>query len=145
MASPLETFQHTHIAVYLCGLFAVACICYDSIQVQLSITWRCSSLTLQQFQAYVMFAGRHAKICSQSQMVLLIWYVALFLPQEKLLCHITTLHMPTCRCHYILCLFVYPPAHTPKAWFSFRVSDHLPVCSQECTLGAIWYNQLRGV
>lgn len=49
MASPLETFQHTHIAVYLCGLFAVACICYDSIQVQLSITWRCSSLTLQQF------------------------------------------------------------------------------------------------
>lgn len=33
MASPLETFQHTHIAVYLCGLFAVACVCYDSIQV----------------------------------------------------------------------------------------------------------------
>ena len=32
-APPLETFQHTHIAVYLCGFSAVGCICYDSIQV----------------------------------------------------------------------------------------------------------------
>lgn len=32
--APLETFEHTHIAVYLCGLFAVACVCYDSIQVK---------------------------------------------------------------------------------------------------------------
>lgn len=31
--APLETFEHTHIAVYLCALFAVACVCYDSVQV----------------------------------------------------------------------------------------------------------------
>ena len=129
MALPLETFQHTHIAVYLCSMFAVACICYDSIQV--CITWRCSFLRCNCALSYPMFAGCHAKVCSQSQMVLLIWCVSLVfmcLLQGNLLHHLSTLHTTNCRCHYLFCLLVHPPAHTPKAWFSFRVSDHLPVC-----------------
>lgn len=41
---PLETFEHTQIAVYLCGLFAVACVCYDSVQVRY-LYKLCSKLT----------------------------------------------------------------------------------------------------
>lgn len=53
MDSPLETFQHTHIAVYLCGLFAVACVCYDSIQVLLCPSISCVSMTLGSDSSHV--------------------------------------------------------------------------------------------
>lgn len=90
---PLETFEHTQIAVYLCGLFAVACVCYDSVQVRylykVCLMLICVSLSLHAADicelAFLLtqalpscvsvLAGCHAKICHQPQMVLFIRYL----------------------------------------------------------------------
>lgn len=79
VAPPLETFQHTHIAVYLCGFSAVGCVCYDSIQV-IQQTRQDLSYTLEKVGEVAdrlnYPAGGYAKVCTESQMVLPIWSVA---------------------------------------------------------------------
>ena len=84
VAPPLETFQHTHIAVYLCGFSAVGCVCYDSIQVggRLGATAKihaCKERLWASFDDIAdcleLSAGSDAKVCTQPQVVLFIWSV----------------------------------------------------------------------
>jgi hypothetical protein len=134
VAPPLETFQHTHIAVYLCGFSAVGCICYDSIQVdsRISATAKTNARTKGLWVSFddpadglKLSAGSDAKICTQPQVVLSLWSVkCLFVlhhaPHHSIMCCQVFV---ICRSYHIVCLPVHTASHTQTAWFSFRVSS----------------------